>query len=629
MPPEEKSALESLREKLYKPADASGVERTPLHIEHASIPRGWDAPPAPTPAPVPPPRPKLPLSVRFLIGAGVFFIIAGAIATYFLYFGGNSVSTNNIKLSVTNAASAVASGDTVSLLVTVENHNPVAISDTTLTVDFPDGTRSADDATKPYTRDEESIGELGAGQAKTLTVRAVLFGSENQQLTIPVKVEYRTPNSNSVFVKESDYIVTITTSPVSVTATAVTEITAGQEFSISILVRSNAAKPLTNIAMAATYPFGFTVDSTSIPSSNGLFTIGTLAPGAEKKITVTGTLAGSDTDERVFHWSVGSTASSTNGTLGVTYATTESDIALAQPFLRLALSLNGNANLQTVSAGQQVNGTVQWTNTLKVPVLHGKIVLAFSGGGYDPSSVKTQNGFYQSSNGTITFDSGTNSGLSNLEPGDTGTGTFSFTVKDANALAQLHSPTVTLTISASGTRVNETGVSDSLNSTVVDTLKIASGLSLSSRIVHTVGPFTNSGPWPPVPGTATTYTVLMTAQNGVNATAGDTVTMTLPSYATFTGATSPADGSITYADGSRTVKWVVGDLASGASDQAAFQISFLPSSSQSGTSPVLVSPQTLTATDRFTQTTVTANAQQLDTRASTDPAYTGSDGVVQ
>ncbi|HVW71813.1 MAG TPA: hypothetical protein VHB93_01525 [Candidatus Paceibacterota bacterium] len=632
MPPENESALERLRARLYKPQSdlGQGVTRSTLRPGAAYVPRGWEAPPEQGPIIVER-RQKLPLAVRFLISAGIFFVLAGAIAAYFLYFGGNSVSTNNIRVAVTpDGSSAVASGDTLSLLVTIENHNPVTISNTRMTVDFPAGTRSADDVTQAYTEDTEDLGDLPAGQAVTKTVRAVLFGSENQQITIPVKVEYKTPNSNAVFVKETDYNLTLTTSPVSVTATSVSQITPGQQFSISLLVRSNAPKPLTDIALSATYPFGFTVASTSLPSSNGLFTIGTLKPGQEQKITVTGTLNGADTDTRVFHWNVGSTASSTNGTLAVTYGTAESDIAIEQPFLNISLSLNGStASAPTVTAGEQVQGTLSWSNTLGVPVLNGKIVIAFSGGGFDPSSVRTQNGFYQSSNGTITYDSTNSDGLRSLAPGGTGSGTFTFTVKSADQLAQLHSPSVTLNVSAQGTRVDETGVSGVLTSTVTDVIKIASGLGLSSSIVHTVGPFSNSGAWPPVPGSPTTYTVLLAAHNGVNATAGNVVTMTLPTYVTFTGLTNPADGSITYNDTTRTVKWVVGDLASGASDQAAFQISFLPSNTQENTSPVLVGDQTLSGTDRFTQTGVSASAGALTTQAPNDPAYTQGDGTVR
>jgi len=631
MPPEENDALDRLNSRLYRPGaqEGNGIQRSSLRPAAAAVPRGWDAPPAQGPIIVER-RQKLPLAVRFLISAGIFFVLAGAIAAYFLYFGGNSVSTNNIRISITqDGSSAIASGDTLSLLVTVENHNPVAITGTQLTADFPPGTRSADDVTKDYTEDVEDLGDLPAGAAVTKNVHAVLFGSENQQITIPVKVEYKTANSNAVFVKEQDYTVTLTTSPVSITATAVSQITSGQQFSISLLVRSNAPKPLSNIALSATYPFGFTVSSTSIPSTNGLFAIGTLAPGQQQKITISGTLSGTDTDTRVFHWNVGSTASSTNGALGITYGSAESDIAIAQPFLNITLALNGStAASPTVTAGEQVQGTLNWTNKLATPVLNGKIVVAFSGGGYDPRSVTVQNGFYQSSNGTITFDPTTNGGLQNLAPGATGSGTFSFTVKSADQLAQIHSPSVTLTVSAQGTRVDETGVSGSLTSTVTDVLKIASGLNLSSSIVRTVGPFTNSGPWPPVPGSATTYTVQLAVHNGVNATAGNVVRMTLPSYVSFTGLTNPT-GSITYNDSTRTVQWTVGDLASGASSQAAFQISFLPSSSQENSSPPLVGNQNLTGTDRFTQTGVSATAGSLSTQAPNDPAYTQSDGIVQ
>jgi len=106
------------------------------------------------------------------------------------------------------------------------------------------------------------------------------------------------------------------------------------------------------------------------------------------------------------------------------------------------------------------------------------------------------------------------------------------------------------------------------------------------------------------------------------------VRMTLPSYVSFTGLTNPT-GSITYNDSTRTVQWTVGDLASGASSQAAFQISFLPSSSQENSSPPLVGNQNLTGTDRFTQTGVSATAGSLSTQAPNDPAYTQSDGIVQ
>ncbi len=625
MNPEE-SALARAEAGLYgqvgasEPAPQSRLQERPPAIPHA-----WEAP---APLPVVERRRPLSFAVKFLIGAVVFFVIAGIAAAFFLITGGLSVSTNNISIAVDGPTTA-AGGDTITLLITVENHNPVSISNTTLDAVFPDGTRSADEVTQPFSRYDDTIGDLGAGQAITRTVQAVVFGSEGSQITIPVKVQYKTANSNAVFVKEYDYTLSITTSPVSVTATSVSQISSGQPLTISVDVRNNAAKPLSNLALLATYPFGFSIASTSLSSTNGLFSIGTLDPGEEKKITITGTLSGADTDARVFHFNAGSTASSTNGSLGVTYATADSSITIEQPFLGIALSLNGSTSgTPTVSPGDVVQGTLTWTNNLDSPVLNGVLTISLSGGAYDPRSVVAQNGFYQSSNNTIRFDSSTTSGLDDLEPGDTGVGTFSFKIKSANDLASLRSPSATLTVSASGRRTSESGVASTLNSTLTRTMKVESGLSLSSGIVHTVGPFENSGPWPPVAGVPTTYTVMLTATNGANSTAGSSVTMTLPSYVSFTNVVTPS-GAVTYSDSTRTVRWTVGDLAPNASAQGAFQISFLPSVSQSGTHPMLVSSQSLSGTDRFTQTTVTAHAPALTTDASSDPSYSSADGLVQ
>lgn len=592
----------------------------------SDVPRAWTPPPEPGPKPV---HTSLPLSVKFLILAAAFFLVAGGVAAYFLLVGGRSVSTDNIIISIDGPVS-ISGGGTLQLLVTVENHNPVPISGASLEASFPDGTRSAEDVTESYPRYDSDIGDLAAGEAVTRTVRAVVFGTEQQSITVPILVQYQTANSNSTFQKEKDYVVKLTSSPVSVTPTSVTQIAAGQPLTFSVAVRSNAPTPLSDIALLVNYPFGFTVSSTSVPATNGLFSLGKLAPGEERDVVISGTLNGADTNERVFRWSAGSTASSTNASLSVIYATADSSITITRPFLNIGLSLNGNtSDNSSVNAGQTMQGILTWTNTLSSAVQNGVITLKFSGSAFDPNSVSTQNGFYQSTNGTLTFDRDTIPSLANLTAGDTGTGAFSFTIRPVAALAGIKNPTVVISISASGSRTGETGVPETLTASVTKTMKIQSGLALASNIVRTVGQFENSGAWPPVPGSPTTYTVQLSVANGVNPTAGAAVTMTLPSYVTFTQITSPANGSITYNNSTRTVRWNVGDLGSNATAQGAFQISFLPSVSQSGSSPALVSPQTLTGTDRFTQGSVSATAEVLTTQTKTDPSYTPAMGAVQ
>jgi hypothetical protein len=103
--------------------------------------------------------------------------------------------------------------------------------------------------------------------------------------------------------------------------------------------------------------------------------------------------------------------------------------------------------------------------------------------------------------------------------------------------------------------------------------------------------------------------------------------MKLPSYVRFTGGGN-TQGGVTYNEATREVSWNLGDVAPGASREAAFQIALLPSVSQKGTSPTLVSDGTISGFDRFVQKQVNAAAPSIDTELKTDPAYQSSNGVV-
>jgi hypothetical protein len=98
----------------------------------------------------------------------------------------------------------------------------------------------------------------------------------------------------------------------------------------------------------------------------------------------------------------------------------------------------------------------------------------------------------------------------------------------------------------------------------------------------------------------------------------------------FVGATSPADGSISYNEVARTVTWNAGDVPAGTSERSAyFQVAFLPSEAQRATNPALVSGQQVSATDRFTSGKLQSSVADLTTDIRQDPAWNPSIGQVQ
>ncbi|MDB5189471.1 MAG: protein of unknown function with transrane region [Parcubacteria group bacterium] len=627
---EELSSLERVKERLYDAEAPDAFKEPTLSERPVERARGWNH--------LEVVRKEAELisgPARFFIVAFIFFFVTAGGALFYLIYGGSSVSTNNVNIAV-QGPTTIASGDTVPLLITIENRNPVAIHAAKINITFPEGTKDADDPTKPLTLYSEDLGTIDSGGKVERTVRAAVFGSEGQRVTLPLKIEYHTDGSNAVFIKNKTYEFTITSSPITLNITALSQVSAGQPVNVDVSIRSNASTILQNVAVSAVYPFGFAPTATTPAPSTGnssLFVIGSLAPGEEKHISIRGVLSGENNDDRVFKFSAGSLATADALTLTNPYTSKEADIKLTKPFLATTLSINRDtSDTPVVDAGVPVQVTVGWTNTLATEVTNAKVAVALSGEGLEPASVVAGSGFYRSSDNTVIFDSSTNPVLAALQPGDTGQGTFTFKSKSSGALASLRNPFVTLRVSVAGSRLSETNVPETISSTLTRTVKVGTSLALASKIVHSTGPFNNTGPVPPEANKETTYAAVLTLSNSGNTVAGATVTAALPSYVRFTGSVSPNDGSVTYNDTTRTVTWSAGDITSGgAGKTVSFQIGFTPSTSQQGSSPILLFAQQVVGVDRFTTRQISGSMPALTTQLTSDPAYpaTGGFGTVK
>jgi hypothetical protein len=629
--------LERAHDRLYSPnAETTFVEPSLLKDTAPDMTSGWQIPSAPLPEPLPPEPPKKPLSwtVLFFIGTAVFFTIAAGISFFFLAQGGRSVSSANITLGV-QAPTSVASGTTVPLAITVLNHNPAAITDATMTINFPDGTRSSTDVTQALPQVTTTIGAVRAGGTVNRTVQAVLFGNTNQTLTVGVTLEYHTANSNTLFTKQQNYTFTITSSPLSITASALTDVTPGQPFTIDVAVRSNASTPLSNIAVSAMYPAGFSAPSAPVGSaqqgspSAPITLLGTLTPGQERHFAITGTFSGSTNEQKNFDFTVGTLATGGTSMLSVVYASQSIGVTLTPPFLSTTLTLNHATDDPLVlPAGAQVAGLIPWTNSLSTAITNAAVSIVLSGNALDTSSVNTTNGYYNSSKNTIEFNSQTESSLAALTAGGTGTGAFSFAAKPKDSLLSLHNPTISLAVSVSG--LTQQG-QQTITRTLLRTIKIATDLTLASRVTRSNSPYRQTGPVPPIPNTPSTYTVALSVTNTVNSVGGAVATMILPSYVTYTSNENASTGALSYDQASHTVTWRIGDVPAGSYTHpltAAFQVSFVPSSSQLGSSPVLVENQTLTGTDRFTNSQVGNVATALTIQTPSDVGYNPIAGTV-
>ena len=624
MPPRQDSeedtlgSLEHAREALYSPHSSVRDRASFRPPEEHALPHAWEDTGLPHEG-----KKHVRLATIFLGVSFIFFLIALGVASYLFYFGSSSVSTDKIDVSIQGPIT-IAGGDTVPLLITITNKNPVAIQNATIEVDFPDGTRSATDILSPYTHYVENLGTLASGATVTRSIKAVVFGGAGQTLTLPVSLSYGMPSSNAVFEKKLSYALSVSYTPLSVSVDALSETVSGTPMTFTVTVRSNATIPLDNVVLSATSPIGFSLTSSSIPSSNSNFYIGTLAPGAVKKIVLTGVLSGQDNEQRVFHFTVGTAASAQDQTLAVTYMTQDATVSIASPFITTTLAINGDTSGNTVlTQGSSQSVSLSYTNTLPTTVMNAAVSIAITGSAVDYNSIRTTSGFYDSVHHSILFSKDTDQSLASLAPGASGIGSFTFSTLPAGVA----SPTVTFTTTVSGTRVGQTNVPEQITSSLVRTAKVGTAVSLSA-LSSRAGPFESTGPIPPRAGAATTYAILWNVSNTGNAVAGGVVTAVLPSYVSYTGKTS-GTGSFSYDTASRTVTWNVGDLTETAQAQGAFQVSLTPSTSQKGASVSLTSGASFSGYDRFAGATVTATANPVTTETRTDAGYIPADALVQ
>lgn len=616
-------ALEDARHKLYDAGETPTVERQPLSVSgDPKLPHAWEDTPAL--AQTLGAAPSIRWAGTFFSFALVFFLVSVGVAGYFFYFGSNSVSSDKIDLTI-QGPTTIAGGDTVPLKLTIVNKNPVAIENAVIQIDFPESTRNASNTLEAYPRYTENLGRIESGETVTRSLRAVLFGGAGQTVTLPASFSYTTTGTNANFKKKASYTLGISTTPLELSLNTLSETVSGKPITFSLTVRSNATLPLENVVLAGTFPFGFSVTSSSVPLTGSSFLLGTMAPGSSKTVTLTGVLSGQEQEERVFHFDVGTAKSRTDTALAVTYMKQEAAVTLTAPFINTSLVINGDSSATPIlKADTSQNVTLSYTNTLSTPVNNLSVGVTLSGSAVDYSSITSTQGFYRSSDRTIVFSQDADPALASFAPGASGLGSFSFnTLPSAGA-----SPTVVFTISIAGIRQGQSNVPEEVKSSLTRTAKVVTSTTLAAAALHNSGPISNSGPIPPKPDEPTTYTLEWTVRNPGSAVADGSVTTILPGYVTYTGKTAGL-GTFAYDPTMRKVTWRIGDLPQGGSVKGYFQVSLLPSTSQIGGAPLLTNFASFGGHDRFAGVSVRAVADAVNTETISEAGYIQGNGSVR
>lgn len=631
-----KSKLDALQKEIYGRTYENSVPSTSQHFSEPekNVEHAWPQPPPPPPvAPDADLQPrKKSLFKKMLIGVIIFVVLSAGVLAYMFFAGWNVISANNVDISFTGPVTASA-GDQLDFGITLTNQNASAITNAVLYIDYPDGTKKATDITEDLIHDKLIIGDIGARNATTTSIHAVLFGELNAERTIKVTLEYGLKNSNASYKKENTYNLTISSTPLTIIIDHPSEIISNTPIDFNLTITSNSSAPLTNVLVKADYPFGFSLShATPAPSfENNFWLIPILKPGETKNIVVSGIVQGEQNDQRVFHFSIGTQDPENQKVIATRFLTQTESVLVQKPPLAVSLLLNGSStpNLSTVQ-GDRISASVEITNNLTTRIYNPEVQVVFDGQLYDPAGVFTGSGFFQSNTRSLVWNRSNTSSLESLNPGEKKTFSFSFSTLPPSKIS-VKNGTMHLTATVKGAQT-ETADSPQLTSNVGSTIQTKTSIGLLSRVVYSSGTFRNKGPLPPKVGAKTTYTVVWTATNSSNDVQGAEVHATLPSYIRYLSS-NPVSEPVTWNQDKNEVVWRIGDLSAGTgfgkqARAVSFQIEFTPSLSQVGENPLLLSNTIMTAIDTFTNANLTTSVNDLTTRLSSEPQYTGSEAIV-
>jgi hypothetical protein len=566
---------------------------------------------------------------KFFIFSIIFFIISMGYASYMFLAGGNTVSNDNIDISILGN-SFVAGGEELPFQIEIVNKNNSLLELADLVVEYPKG--STGDLSKDTERLRESLGTISPGAIRKSNMKVILFGEQGTTRQIRITLEYRVQGSNAIFVKEKFFDVTISSAPINLSIDAPSEVSPNQEVSLKVKATLNATKATSKILVRLDYPVGFQfISAKPSPSvGNNIWNLGDLSPGAEKEISIIGKMIDvSDGEEKTFHVYSGTQSSSNTTTIGLIFNSLSHTVLIKKAFIEAKLYINGMYQREyAVDAKTSVQGEIRWINNLENKVNDLEITAKISGNALNTRTISAKEGFYNSSKNSIIWDKNSQYTFNEVTSGSSGSVSFSIAslplFSDVGGI--ISDPTINIEVSITGKQALDGNSISELKNSESKIVRIISDIGLASKALYYFGPFDNIGPIPPKVENETTYTVSWSLSNTSNNISKTQIRSTFPQWIKFLGVVSPSLEDLTYNPSTKEILWNVGTVKKGTGitepgREVFFQIALTPSLSQVGQVPIILNNTVLTGRDDFANVDVRVNKASLNTRLPNDTAF--------
>ena len=461
--------------------------------------------------------------VYLAVGTFLFFITA-IVTAYFIRYAGIDRTVSPEKITIATQGAAVADGGAaVPLTIRIANRNSVPIEGALLYITYPAGTyKQGDDGVVSLENADKELllGEVERGGIVNRHITPVFYGESGVTKEISYLLEYTIPGVAKRQTRRGSHAVLLRTSPVLVSKPEYTGVVAGKEVTFSFTVQSNASAVLPMVYVDLRYPAGFTPKRYSPNPANVSATewrFPGLQPGAKETITVTGTIRGGSQALQAISARARVAPYAGDLTNTVVVDAEEDEVAVAESFFAVQVRLNGKqADRIVVSPGDIVRGDIRWVNQDASQLRNVVLTMALAGTGLDESSITPRDGgFFDEVRRSIVWDKESDSSLSSVRVGGSGTASFSFRVlPDLVEFAQAQKY-IQVSVSAEAYRTH-IGAVERVEDIVVGRADVRGVLRVVGSTLYSTSSVRNSGPLPPQVGKETTYALKYFLKNSGN-----------------------------------------------------------------------------------------------------------------
>ncbi len=548
-----------------------------------------------------------------LLGGIIVLLVLMGFAGYYLY---QYFTTKDIVLSIATPEK-ISVGEPFTAKLSFENISTKKLIAPKISLALPEGVVFVD---SPDKRTQEAdIHDVNPQETIQMEYALLVVGKSQQAYELDGSVSYGYESASLA----SRFDKGVSTSLVAMDTVLGLEVTApektinGEEFDINTRYQNTSDHDLASTTIAFTLPKGFIITGSSVPlGKDTTVSIQTIPAHGEGMITVSGYMVG---DEYSYFTTQVDARAQIGGIIVPLMSKTISISILPSP-LAVTITRDRATTPDVVYAGNRISYQIRIENTGDIPLVDAIAQITLDNSLFDIPSIQ----------GTGSFDEGTKlytwtaaqvEALKAITPHTAFSIPFSIMLKNIQTQdilqqknirirAQVTSPTVSPLVSAKET----IGVSQ-----VESKLGGALGFSQQAYFKEPLSDITNNGSLPPRVGSPIQYT-LHWKLDGMGDFSNSTVRATLSPGVSWTGKlkVSGTDVVPTYNTRTQEIVWSIPLLTAtsmaSTTPEAVFQVTFTPSTQNSGSTFEIISDARITSTEVVSQKQISTSVKGITSR---------------